>query len=157
VLTAWCVVAGDADALVKLWRIVALTECRGHLQGHAEHFRLGDLEIGEKTEAAIWYALNHFSIAQVWGIINNAAQYAAAQRQARTKVAAYAAKLIPGSITGYVDRAVANQWTVYPRSRPSWHEEPTLTSLLFDRVLAGVATFQQTTTATLASMRDAPL
>jgi hypothetical protein len=150
-------VAADADALDKLWRMVALTECRGKLQEQVEYFNLGQVDIGEKTEASFWYALNHFSIPQVWAMIINGAQYAAAQRQARTKAAAFAPKLIPGSITGYVDRALANQWTVYPRTRPNWHDEPTLTSLLFDRVLAGVCTFQNTTTSTISEMRDSAL
>jgi hypothetical protein len=150
-------VAGDAEALDKLWRMVALTECSGKLQEQAEYFNLGQVDIGEKTEAAFWYALKHFSIPQVWAMIVNGAQYAAAQRQARTKVSAFAPKLIPGSITGYVDRALANQWTVYPRTRPNWHDEPTLTSLLFDRVLAGICTFQNTTITTLNTIRNKPL
>jgi len=45
-------VAADADALDKLWRMVALTECRGKLQEQAEYFNLGQVDIGEKTEAS---------------------------------------------------------------------------------------------------------
>jgi hypothetical protein len=84
----------------------------------------------------------------------NAAKNAAALRQARTKAAVFAPKLIPSSIIGYVDRALADQWTVYPRTRPSWHDEPILTSLLFDRVLAGICTFQHTTTSMISAMRN---
>jgi hypothetical protein len=51
-------------------------------------------------------------------------------------------------LISYVDRALSEQWTVYPLLTDWQNEEPLLTTVLFDRALgSGLTGFKSTTGA----------
>lgn len=126
----------DQGELLKLWQLTALAECQGVLMERAEFYRFNNYIVGEKTLHALLYALEIYSIPQVWSIIHSVTKNAASLKQSREYSGYHAQNTIPRSLIGFVDMSVKQGWTVNPRSRQSWYVEPTLTTAFFNRVLA---------------------
>ena len=140
-----------------LWKLVAMSECESELQECANYYSFNDFEIGDKTRHALEYALEKFSIPQVWGVIWSATKHAASFLQSKASSGKrHAMNTIPGNIIRFVDHATQNNWTVYARTRKHWATEPFLTSLFFNRLLVGYPNgFRTITSATIREICQA--
>jgi hypothetical protein len=96
--------------------------------------RLHSLLVGPKTDHALRYALQYFSIPQVRRAIKYVVKDAAAFSM-RGFNAHHSRNTIPLNLIRYVDRVLSNEWRLYPILKDWKHEEAVLTTMLFDRVL----------------------
>lgn len=139
----------DPEALMTLWEYVSVAECESCLLERADHYHFFNYMIGERTVAAFNHALENFPIPKVWSMIHSSTQYAAAKKQSREINGRHAQNLVPGSIIGYADRAIKDNWTVYSRGRSNWLDESILTSLFFNRILTDYPDAFRTATSTI--------
>lgn len=124
-----------ATAVSKLWWDVGFDDALSHLMNEVSTYRLPSVRLGEKTEAALRYALSRFSIPQVRRQITSVVKNAASLANRRDFVSRQALNTIPGTLMSNVDRASSEGWQVYPMLRNWENEEPWLTTVLFNRVL----------------------
>ncbi len=125
------------EDIEALWKLVAMSECESKLMEWANYYSFNDFVIGDKARHALEYALEKFSIPQVWGVIQSATKSGASFYQSKASSGKrHAMNTIPGNIIRFVDSAIQNNWTVHARTRQHWMTEPSLTSLFFNRFLA---------------------
>jgi hypothetical protein len=115
--------------------MLATDDVKVYLQEQVHEFRLPDYKFGPKTEEAIKHALETYSIPLVPRCILSVVKNAAALSVNRSYDRYRAKNTIPGSLISFVDRALSNNWEVFPRLRNWTEDEPILLTMLFDRVL----------------------
>lgn len=93
----------------ELHRTIALNECLEYLQLALAQHQL-EAPLGEKTIGVLRFALERFSVAQVYSYIWRAAKDAAAFRVRTHSTRDHAANTTPGAIQRMVERAIANNW-----------------------------------------------
>jgi len=140
-----------------LWKLVSMSECENVLLECAEYYKFNELTVGERTKHALEYALEKYSVPQVWGIIWSATKSAASFLQSQASNGKrHAINSIPGNIIRFVDTSIQNKWTVNARTRQHWMTESTLTSLFFNRILSSQANgFRTITSATICDIFQA--
>jgi len=125
------------EEISMLWEVVAVSECQRKLLDVADHYNFKNYLIGEKTNHAIMYTLQDFSIPGVWSIIQSVLKHLAADVQSK-RIASFMVRTnVPNALIKFADLAIEQSWSVYPLSRQNWHTESVLTSLFFNRVLKG--------------------
>lgn len=125
----------------KLWWEVATDDTSVFLQTEVGKYQNSAFRAGPKTDYALRYSLERFSIPQVRRHIRHIVEKAVALRQNREFGKVYALNTIPGNLISRVDRAIADNWTVYPLLH-EWDREPALLRTVFQRVLKiGIAGF----------------
>jgi len=130
-------------AINRLWWTLALDDARNYLREQTHLHCLPTREPGEKTEEALRYALQRFSIPQVRNLIWRVTKDAAALSTRRDFHRMHALNTIPGALIRICDRALSDGWTINPYCKKWDQEEPLLTTLLFDRILQiGIAGFK---------------
>lgn len=139
------------EDLKALWKLVAISECESELQQCANYYGFKSFKIGEKAGHALEYALEKFSIPQVWSVIWTATKNAAAFIHSEDSSGKWhAMNTIPGNINRFVDHAIQKNWTINARTRKHWMTESSLTSLFFNRFLVGYPEgFRTITSATI--------
>jgi hypothetical protein len=138
------------DAFVRaFWWEIAVDDALYFLISEIRKFRFPEYQSGQKTERAVRYALEFYSIPQVRNLIRRAVGYAAQLSMSRNHYGQHPFTAIPGLIISNVDRAQSSDWDIYPvLSR--WEDEPLLIRVFFDRVLrTGVRGFRETYGANL--------
>jgi hypothetical protein len=136
----------------ELWWLLAMDDAALFLDEEVKHYRIPDYRRGPKTDEALRYALERFSIPQVRRQIKCCVEKAASFAMTRDVSSRHALNTIPGRLIGYVDRALSDGWTIHPFVRDWTNEEPRLMTLLFDRVLGtGSVGFRTTTGEMLTS------
>lgn len=133
------------DAFVRaFWWEIAVDDALYFLITEIRKFRFPEYQCGQKTERAVRYALEFYSMPQVRNLIRRAVGYAAQLSVSRSHYRYHPFTAIPGLIIGNVDRAQSSGWKIYPvLSR--WEDEPLLTRVFFDRVLrTGLQGFRET-------------
>jgi hypothetical protein len=136
----------------QCWRLLAYDDAFEHLTREVNIYRLPDVRVGPKTEAAIWHALERFSIPQVRRQITTVVKDAAALSQRRDFVQRHAMNTIPGSLIRNVDRAISENWQIWPVVNNWQNEESVLLTVLFNRVLGtGVPGFKTMSNSVLES------
>jgi hypothetical protein len=123
------------SAITDLWWLLGLHDAISYLQSKLSEYGIRDFSAGEKTEEAIRYALESFSIPQLRYLLWRIAKNVAALSVRRDFTRRHALNTIPGSIIRDCDRALADGWTIKPYVMKWDEEESPLTTLLFDRVL----------------------
>jgi hypothetical protein len=130
------------QSIAELWRSMAYDDARAYLNSEVDDYNLPEVKVGPKTEEAIWYASEHFSIPQVRRMITNVVKNAAALSQHKDFARRHALNTIPGNLIKYVDRALSESWQVSPLLR-NWHnEEPILLTTFRSRNWLWFAGFQ---------------
>lgn len=125
----------DWDAVItELQRELWTAEILAYLQLQLKKHRMGEFSPGEKTHFVIGKMLAHFSLGQCWGIVHRSVTRAAAalatgmpRRQA-----------VNSTITrmdGFVDRAMAEDWSIKPYGRDFDLPASALASVLWETVL----------------------
>jgi len=132
------------DFVRAFWWKIAVDDALNFLITEIRNFRFPEYQCGQKTERAVRYALEFYSIPQVRNLIRQAVGYAAQLSVSRHHYGQHPFIAIPGLIIGKVDRAQSSDWNIYPvLSR--WEDEPLLTRVFFDRVLrTGLQGFRET-------------
>lgn len=125
------------EEIAILWEVVALSECQRKLLDVAAHYKFSNYSIGEKTNYALLYVLQDFSIPRVWSIIQSVSKNLAADVQSKRLPAYRVYTNVPNALIRFADWAIEKSWNVYPLSRQNWDTESALTSLFFNRVLKG--------------------
>jgi hypothetical protein len=141
---------GEFDAFVRaFWWKIAVDDALYFLISEIRKFRFPEYHCSQKTERAVRYALEFYSIPQVRNLIRRAVGYAAQLSVSRKHYGQHPFTAIPGLIISNVDRAQSSDWNIYPvHSR--WEDEPLLTRVFFDRVLRnGLRGFRETHSANL--------
>ena len=139
------------DAFVPdFWWDIAVDDALHYLVNEVRKFRFPEYQCGQKTEKAVRYALEFYSVPQVRNLIRRSVGYAAQLSVTRNRYIQQPLSAIPGRIIGNVDQAQSSDWDIYPvLSR--WEEEALLVRVLFDRVLrTGLHGFRATSGAALA-------
>jgi hypothetical protein len=122
------------EYVLAFWWEVAIQEGLNFLVNEIRKYRFPDYQCGQKTEKAIRYALEFYSMPQVRNLIRRVVGYAAQLSVSRNHYGHHALMAIPGLIISNVDRAQSWNWNIYPvLSR--WELEPLLIRVFFDRVL----------------------
>jgi len=135
----------EFDAFVRdFWWRIAVDDSLYFLITETRKFRFPEYQYRQKTQSAVRYALESYSMPQVRNLIRRAVGYAAQLSVSRNNYGHHPFTAIPGLIIGKVDRAQSSNWTIYPvLSR--WEDEPLLTRVFFDRVLrTGLQGFRET-------------
>jgi hypothetical protein len=124
------------EAVEELWNMLGFDDVSSYLRLQVGTFKLPDYRIGPKTDEALRYALERFSIPQVRGLILGVVKNAAALSVSRDfNNRGHAMMTIPGSLMRRVDRALAESWFVKAYTNNWTDQEPVLLTLLFDRVM----------------------
>lgn len=97
------------------------------VQLRAHH--LGDFQPGEKTRLVMRKLMRYYSLGQAWKIIVYCVEKAAAAH-ARGTPRAMATNSVVTRIDHFIDRALAEHWTVWTYSRPASLPETTLSQVL---------------------------
>jgi hypothetical protein len=125
------------EEISKLWKVVALAECQRKLIEVAAHYKFRNFLIGDKTNSAIMYILQDFSIPRAWSIIQSVSKTLAANVQSN-RIESFMVRIyVPNALEKFADAAIEQSWNVFPLSRQNWDTESALTSLFFNRVLRG--------------------
>lgn len=138
------------DGFVRgFWWKLAVDDALNFLITEIRKYRFPEYLCGQKTERAVRYALEFYSIPQVRNLIRRAVGYAAQLSVSRNHYGHHPFTAIPGLIISNVDRAQSSNWNINPvLSR--WEDEPLLTRVFFDRVLrTGLQGFRETTSENL--------
>ena len=123
----------DAFVLAFWWEM-AVHDGLNFLINEIRKYRFPEYQCGQKTESAVRYALEFYSMPQVRNLIRRVVGYAAQLSVSRTHYGHHPFTAIPGLIISNVDRAQSSNWNIYPvLSR--WEHEPLLTRVFFDRVV----------------------
>jgi hypothetical protein len=122
------------ELAAKLWWVLAIDDASSFLQAEIGRYQNIAFRAGPKTDYALRYSLERFSIPQVRRHIRHVVEKAVALRQNREFGKVYALNTIPGSLISRVDRAIADNWMVYPLLQ-EWDCEPALLRTVFQRVL----------------------
>jgi hypothetical protein len=125
------------EEISSLWKVVALAECQRKLLEVAALYTFKNFSIGDKTNSAIMYILQDFSIPRAWSIIQSALKTLAARVQSGRIKSYLVITCVPNELEKFADRSIEESWNTYPLSRQNWDTEPVLTSLFFNRVLRG--------------------
>lgn len=123
------------QSVQALWWMLAIDDVSRFLLQAVTKYRLPDYHKGAKTDEALRYALEHYSIPQVRRHIQVVTEKAAAYSVTRDINSRRALNTIPGNLVSRVDRALSEQWTIYPLLDDWTNEEPILLTVLFNRVL----------------------
>jgi len=91
--------------------------------------RLGDFQPGEKTRLVMRKLMRHYSLGQAWKIIVYCVEKAVAAH-ARGTPRAVATNSVVTRIDHFIDRALAENWTVWTYSRPASLPETALSQVL---------------------------
>ena len=138
------------DSVSDFWWNIAVDDALHFLISEVRKFRFPEYQCGQKTEKAVRYALEFYSIPQVRNLIRRSVGYAAQLSAARNRYVQHPFSAIPGLIIGNVDRAQSSNWDIRP-ILSGWDEETLLVRILFDRVLrTGLQGFRETSGATFA-------
>jgi hypothetical protein len=120
--------------VLAFWWEIAIHDGLNFLVNEIRKYRFPEYQCGQKTEMAVRYALQFYSMPQVRNLIRRAVGYAAQLSVSRNHYGHHALIAIPGLIISNVDRAQSSLWNIYPvLSR--WEQEPLLIRVFFDRVL----------------------
>lgn len=122
------------EATSRLWWLLAFDDALHFLLREVANYRIAEYRRGPKTDQAVKHALLRFSIPQVRRQISYVVKNAAALSVSREFNARHALNTIPGSLISYADRALSENWTIYPVLKDWMNEEPVLITLLFNRV-----------------------
>jgi len=140
------------QCVADLWWSVGFNDALNFLNQEIATYRISDYRKGPKTDEALRYALERFSIPQVRRQIRSVVKNAAELSVSRDFNRRHALNTIPGNLISYVDRALSEHWTVHPVFSDWQNDEPVLTTVLFDRVLgSGLTGFRSTNGAMLGS------
>lgn len=145
------------DAFVRaFWWEIAVDDALNFLVTEIRNFRFPEYQCGQKTERAVRYALEFYSVPQVRNLIRRAVGYAAQLSVSRNYYGHHPFTAIPGLIISNVDRAQSSDWNFKPvLSR--WEDEPLLIRVFFDRVLrTGLHGFCETSGENLPIGDSAP-
>lgn len=132
------------ESLSELWWKIGLEDAEQFLQREIQNYRFSEYRVGEKTELALKYSLQAFSIPQVRRLLKRVIEKAAALSRNRSYSSPHALNTIPGNLINAVDRAISDGWTIYPLFS-DWDQEPLLLRILFNRILrTGLQGFRTT-------------
>jgi hypothetical protein len=139
-----------------LWWRIGYDDVLTFLKEEEGKYRFPEPRIGEKTEEALRYALAKFSIPRVRRALKYAVRDAASYSMTRDVYKRQAINSIPRNLISFVDRALSSGWEVPPVLRDWKWEEPTVLTLLFDRVLStGMTGFKTLTGDALTQQVEA--
>jgi hypothetical protein len=143
------------DFVSDFWWKITVDDALNFLITEIRKFRFPEYQCGQKTEKAVRYALEFYSIPQARNLIRRAVGYAAQLSMSRSHYGHHPFTAIPGLIISNVDRAQSSDWIINPvLSR--WEDEPLLMRVFFDRVLrTGLQGFRETSGKNLAIGRTA--
>ena len=127
----------DFQSLCNIWNKIAQDECESYFYEMCERYNLNNWSYTEKVAESIDYALNKYSIPQVWNFIFGEFKNLAALVQAKTYNKRHIENMFSGNIRRRVDRAVANGWNMTPWARRAFDRESYLTSFVFDNLFGG--------------------
>ncbi|VVE13234.1 hypothetical protein PCE31106_02732 [Pandoraea cepalis] len=127
----------EPDALDALWKIVAEDECKAYFIEQYDRYNFPGDGYSDKIAESIRYALERYSIPQVWNLIYYTMKGLAALLQDSRYTRRHVYNMIPGNIRRRVDNSIANNYEVRPWGRQSEAKEAFLTSLFFDKILGG--------------------
>ncbi len=118
----------------QLCEEVALQECLAYLdyQLTARHFVFSP---GKKTKEVFNKLLQKYSVAQMYNFIYRACRYASDEYQKRQISKEQAARLIPGAVQRYGERAEAEGWEITPYKRDFNLPQSELSVVLYDAIL----------------------
>ena len=118
----------------QLCEEVALQECLAYLdyQLTARHFVFSP---GKKTKEVFNKLLQKYSVAQMYNFIYIACRYASDKYQKRQISKEQAARLIPGAVQRYGERAEAEGWEITPYKRDFNLPQSELSVVLYDVIL----------------------
>ncbi|WP_213803744.1 hypothetical protein [Granulicella sp. dw_53] len=146
------------QSVKALWWMLAVDDVSRFLLQAVTKYRLPDYRKGAKTEEALRYALEHYSIPQVRRHIQIVTEKAAAYSVTRDVNSRRALNTIPGNLISRVDRALSEQWTIYPLLDDWTNEEPILLTVLFNRVLGtGLPGFKTLSGTLLKELEPSPV
>lgn len=118
----------------QLCEEVALQECLAYLdyQLTARHFVFSPRK---KTKEVFNKLLQKYSVAQMYNFIYRACRYASDEYQKRQISKEQAARLIPGAVQRYGERAEAEGWEITPYKRDFNLPQSELSVVLYDAIL----------------------
>ncbi len=128
-------IPGYYEAVEDLWNMLAFDDVSSYLSEQVSTFRLSEYRRGPKTDEALRYALERFSIPQVRRLIMSVVKNAAALSMSRDFNRRHAMNTIPGSLMRWADRATSESWPLYPVVKNWTNDEPVLMTLLYDRLI----------------------
>lgn len=127
----------DSQSLCNLWQEVAQLECEAYFLELCEKYRFLNWSYTDKVADAVNYALNHYSIPQVWNLMFGEFKNLAALVQAGSLNRKHIENMFSGNLRRRADKWFANSWIVKPWDRRTFEKECYLTSLVFDNLFGG--------------------
>ena len=128
-------VEGTPEQKLELWRKIALEEA---LEDFLDSIRILDpnFSAGEKTIATFKQVLKDYSVAQVYGITNNAISQGARYKLEARVSGKQAANSVVSKVLSYGERAKANGWELKNWGRKRERPISTVSRFYFEKVLA---------------------
>ncbi|QHE63943.1 hypothetical protein FHE72_23415 (plasmid) [Rossellomorea vietnamensis] len=122
------------DIALEMWKTISLHECLAYLV-HSLNKVGYPFSPGEKTVAVFEELLNHFSVAQIYGIIYKSIANATKYEKETNINKKHAANLVVNNCERYGEKAIAENWRITNYRRDFNLPETIISKVLFDRIL----------------------
>ncbi|ERM17763.1 hypothetical protein [Brevibacillus laterosporus] len=133
----------DPNFCFDMWREIALAECIQYLMHSLKKVGF-EFTVGEKTIAVINDLLEHFSTAQIWGIIYRSIANATKYYQETRIPKKQAANSVIGHIQRFGERALGERWELKNYGRDFDLPQSFISEIFFNRILQiGASGFQE--------------
>lgn len=124
----------DTDVLYNIWIEIALEECKVYLVYSMGKVNF-NFNIGEKTISVFKDLLEHFSVAQIYGIIYKSISNATRFYQESKTTKKHAANSVISNCQRFGERAVANSWDIVKYNKVSELPQSLISETFFNRIL----------------------
>ncbi len=129
-------VEGTPEQKLELWRKIALNEALEDFLDSIRTVLYSDFEAGEKTVNTFSQLLKDYSVAQIYGITNNAISQGARYKLEARISGKQAANSVVSKVLSYGERAKANGWELKNWGRKRERPISIISRFYFEKVLA---------------------
>lgn len=123
----------DKSEALEIWKEIALEECLEYLNYQMDKVKF-DFNPGEKTIAVFKDLLEHFSVAQIYGIIYRGIANATRYYQETNIARKQAANSVIGNCQRYGERALVEKWDLTKYHRAYEIPQSVISEFFFNRV-----------------------